>query len=215
MDSSYIKKRDTKSISRYRLKKRIHQIERVLLNLTNGKTESILDIGTADGHVLSEISNTFSFKRVVGIDILSEFTKIAHHRINFIIQAKGECLPFKKDSFRVILSTAVLEHIREISAVLDECYRVLKSDGVLIITVPNPFFDLINGLFVKTYHVQRFTLGKLKQLLKAHNFTVGESTHFMVSPFFQFPFETVIEEFLRKIRMDFLLFNQLIVARKP
>jgi hypothetical protein len=45
-------------------------------------------------------------------------------------------------------------------------------------------------------------------------FIIEEATHFMVSPFSQFPFETVIEKFLRKIKMDFLLFNQLIVARK-
>lgn len=215
MDSSYIKKRNTNSISRYRLKKRIRQIEKVLLDRADYKAESILDIGTADGRVLSEISSMFSFKKVVGIDILPEFAKIAHQRTNWVIQAKGECLPFKKDSFGVILSTAVIEHIKETSLVLDECFKVLKSEGILIITLPNPFFDFINGLFIKTYHVQRFTLSKLKQLLKAHNFIIEEATHFMVSPFFQFPIETVIEEFLRKIKMDFLLFNQLIVARKP
>lgn len=68
MDSSYIKKRNTNSISRYRLKKRIRQIEKVLFNRADYKAESILDIGTADGRVLSEISSMFSFKKVVGID---------------------------------------------------------------------------------------------------------------------------------------------------
>ncbi|MEW6614390.1 MAG: class I SAM-dependent methyltransferase [Thermodesulfobacteriota bacterium] len=214
MDSSYIKKRDAKSISRYRLKKRIHQIEKVLLDLTNGKAEGILDIGTADGRVLAEITSRFSFTKVVGIEILPDFAKIARQKINWVIQAKGECLPLKKDSFGVILATAVIEHIKETSLFLDECFNVLKSEGFLIITLPNPFFDFINGLFVNTYHVQRFTLGKIKQLLKAHNFKIEEATHFMISPFFQFPFETIIEKFFRKIKMDFLLFNQLIVARK-
>ena len=51
--------------------------------------------------------------------------------------AEGQRLPFRERSFDVIYCCHVLEHIRNDSAALMEMERVLKDDGVLLLSVPN------------------------------------------------------------------------------
>lgn len=55
-----------------------------------------------------------------GIDIVSDITSI----------------PVSDESFDVILCTEVLEHIPDPISALKEFYRILRPDGILIITVP-------------------------------------------------------------------------------
>jgi ubiquinone/menaquinone biosynthesis C-methylase UbiE len=48
----------------------------------------------------------------------------------------GITIPFNDNSFDCILSSEVFEHIFNINEVLDELSRVLKKDGVILITCP-------------------------------------------------------------------------------
>jgi len=48
----------------------------------------------------------------------------------------GEELPFKDNSFDVVISVAVLEHVRYPWRCADEIARVLKSGGTLVAMVP-------------------------------------------------------------------------------
>ena len=62
-------------------------------------------------------------------------------------------LPFKDDSFDAVYHSHVLEHLdpRDGEALLDECFRVLKPNGVLRIVVPN--LEQIATLYLN-YHRQ-------------------------------------------------------------
>lgn len=50
--------------------------------------------------------------------------------------ALGQPLPLPSESVDTILSTQALEHVSNIDFYLKECQRLLKPDGVLILTVP-------------------------------------------------------------------------------
>jgi len=54
-----------------------------------------------------------------------------------IQDAPGERLPFPPNSFDVVYSCNVLEHVQDPSVVLQEMSRVLKPGGMLHLTVPN------------------------------------------------------------------------------
>lgn len=54
-----------------------------------------------------------------------------------IVMGCGESLPFDNESFDVIVSFHVLEHVNEPAQVLEECIRALKPNGYLYIIVPN------------------------------------------------------------------------------
>lgn len=60
-----------------------------------------------------------------------------------IKDAPGETIPFPDDSFDIVYSSNVLEHVLSPSAVLREAIRVLKPGGTLQIVCPNylSYFD--------------------------------------------------------------------------
>jgi len=47
-------------------------------------------------------------------------------------------VPFDDNFFDVVTMMAVLEHLNNISLILKEVYRILKPNGILILTTPNP-----------------------------------------------------------------------------
>jgi ubiquinone/menaquinone biosynthesis C-methylase UbiE len=47
-------------------------------------------------------------------------------------------LPLKSEIFDCVTLLAVIEHLDYPSFILEECYRILKSEGVLILTTPTP-----------------------------------------------------------------------------
>lgn len=46
-------------------------------------------------------------------------------------------LPFKADSFDAVISIETIEHLGKPADFLKECHRILKRDGVLILSTPN------------------------------------------------------------------------------
>jgi SAM-dependent methyltransferase len=54
-----------------------------------------------------------------------------------VIAAVGESLPFRDNSFDVIISLEVLEHVEHPAAVLREVFRILKPGGWFYLTCPN------------------------------------------------------------------------------
>jgi SAM-dependent methyltransferase len=91
----------------------------------------LLDIGSGESPY-REIF-TPSVVRYISLDYISRFnSKIEGIDIN----ADCRYLPFKPNSFETILSTHVLEHVRDPRKLLSEAYSVLKDNGYLIIVVP-------------------------------------------------------------------------------
>ena len=94
----------------------------------------LLDLGCGTGINLSTFKK---FTKVKGIDsslLALEFCRKRGH--NNVVKAKAEKLPFKDNAFDTILALDILEHIKYDDKVLAETYRVLKKDGILILTVP-------------------------------------------------------------------------------
>lgn len=62
---------------------------------------------------------------------------------NVIFNGRGEALPFSDNSFDLVFSTNVLEHVESPEMVLGEAIRVCKKGGIIQIVVPNygSFFD--------------------------------------------------------------------------
>lgn len=70
-------------------------------------------------------------------------------------------LPFKDDAFDCVKCTELLEHVENPDKVIKEIPRVLKSSGVLILSMPFNF-----PIHADPYDFQRFTDYKLKRMLE-------------------------------------------------
>ena len=78
-------------------------------------------------------------------------------------------LPFEDNSFDTIILTQVLEHIDEPTKALDEVKRVLKKNGVIIISVP-----FIYQSHAIPYDFFRYSEYSLRKICKDYNYKILE-----------------------------------------
>lgn len=74
-------------------------------------------------------------------------------------------IPVNNDVFDILLLNEVLEHLESPEEVIQECYRVLKKDGKLIITMP-----FLCAIHADPYDFQRWTDVKIKLELEKVGF---------------------------------------------
>ncbi|MGB9792759.1 MAG: class I SAM-dependent methyltransferase [Thermacetogeniaceae bacterium] len=101
--------------------------------------EEILDVGCGTGNFSLELARLGA--KVTGIDISEEMLGVARRKaeaegleIKFL---KGDvmCLPFADESFDKVVSVTALEFAPDLKAALEECYRVLRPGGRLVVGV--------------------------------------------------------------------------------
>jgi 2-polyprenyl-6-hydroxyphenyl methylase/3-demethylubiquinone-9 3-methyltransferase len=118
-------------------------IER-LIDVSNEKI-SVLEVGCGGGILAEEFAGMGFI--TTGIDpaeqsILSarSHAKENNLNINYLI-GSGETLPFRNNSFDIVLCCDVLEHVNDLPKVISEISRVLKNKGLFI-------YDTFNRTFL-------------------------------------------------------------------
>lgn len=113
---------------------RLHEYE-------NFKGKRVLDIGCGNGYVLNHYSMNGAI--TTGIDLTWTGVNLSKKRFEMentngsFLNANGETLPFKNDSFDCVCSMGVLHHTPDTIKALDEIFRVLKPGGRLILMFYN------------------------------------------------------------------------------
>jgi SAM-dependent methyltransferase len=74
---------------------------------------------------------------ITGLDIEHERLQEAKTRGGDVVTGAGEALPFAKESFDLVLSHEVLEHVADDQAAIDEIVRILRPGGRLVLFCPN------------------------------------------------------------------------------
>ncbi|HDH96829.1 MAG TPA: class I SAM-dependent methyltransferase, partial [Proteobacteria bacterium] len=129
----------------------------------------VLDLGCGCGYGTYELAEAGA-RLAVGIDNSDEAIRYARsryrHRRSFFAVADALELPFGDDSFDVIVCMEVLEHLEDQKALLSEIARVLKGDGILLISTPNPNRPTISGeREPNPFHVREVELEEFRDLL--------------------------------------------------
>jgi len=137
-------------------------------NLVNNK--NVLDAACGEGYG-SQLLAKYA-KKVVGIDIDEKSIKHAQNRypiknLNFI-KTSVTNLPFEDNSFDVIVSFETLEHLLEQEQMLAEFNRVLKSDGLLIISTPDKKYYSDETGFTNEFHLKELYKAEFKNLLDTY-----------------------------------------------
>lgn len=215
LDKNYTLGRKTKKSWQYRLKRRTYEVVQAINKHHSSNIGAVLDIGTAEGFMLNLIKKQFPHAKCIGLEYSQELINLNQNKNIKIIQGDAQKLPFEKNSFDIAIATAVIEHLPEPFKMLAETYRVLKPNGIFILTTPSPFFDKIAELINKeeSHHLEKFNLKRLKSDFKKAGFQVLQAEKFMISPM-GFPVELKIEKAIKLIKLDFILLNQLIIGKK-
>jgi len=138
----------------------VSRIQKTVKMLETG--EYALDIGCYIGHMTIKIAERY--KKVIGIDILPHNIKYARQlfaRPNIeymVMDAQNIASNFKAETFDCVVLTEVLEHIANPYLLIQSCHRLLKKDGIMIVSTPN-------ALSLKSY-IDYLTLRSITHAVK-------------------------------------------------
>ena len=94
----------------------------------------VLEIGAGTSTLLQDLGPTGSVTCDLTVQAL---LRQRPDRRFAAVAAAGEHLPFRDGSFDAIYAINVLEHAADVVSILDECSRVLQSDGRILAITPN------------------------------------------------------------------------------
>jgi len=107
-------------------------------------TLTIGDMGSGFGIFATLLGNSFPKSKVIGLDketidtlvISKSVSNMCNVQNTSFIRADACMCPFSGKKFDILFALDILEHIPEALNALYELKRVLKEDGILIISVP-------------------------------------------------------------------------------
>ncbi len=178
---------------------RVVNVIKLIKNEIRGKDSKdikLLSLGCASGIVEKEILDLGV--KVYGVDIAEKPLKEAAKK--GVITKKADItkkLPFASESFDIILAAEVIEHLIDIRPFFAEMNRLLKKEGVIVLTTPNmgKLLDRIKFLFgiapehdapldKNLYlHIRLFTYDLLEKTFTTFNFKIEN----LSSNFVEFP----------------------------
>lgn len=133
----------------YDLKSRIIKAKRIIKLLEIyfasplAKLE-ILDIGGSTGIIANELAKTF--RKVTVTDIDKGALKFAGKKFKrknlFFKYADAMKMPFRQNSFDVVICTHVYEHVPSPKKLFNEIHRILKPGGVCYLAAQNKLWPL-------------------------------------------------------------------------
>lgn len=128
---------------------------------------SLLDVGCGDGMLMSRVAPLFD--RVVGVDADASAIGLAAGKL----RGRANCearhvasydLPFADETFDVVTSADVIEHLKDPGQHLREITRVLRRAGALVLTTP----QWRAGRTWDQRHEKEYKAGELAALLAGH-----------------------------------------------
>ncbi len=147
--------------------KNIPKLSSKIQSLVTGK-KHVLDIGCASGWFTHYIDSDASYTGISysqsDIDVIEKMGHTAH-----LVNLDTEPLPLPDMSVDLVFISHVVEHFEkaELIALMNECRRVMKDGGVIILMTPtdyHPFF------YAEWTHVRPYNHGSLPGLLRDFDF---------------------------------------------
>jgi GT2 family glycosyltransferase/glycosyltransferase involved in cell wall biosynthesis/ubiquinone/menaquinone biosynthesis C-methylase UbiE len=128
------------------------------------REKRVLDVASGSGYGC-EILAAAGASEVVGIDYSPETVRYSlerhsHGDPRFTVGDAGH-LPFADDAFDVVVSFETIEHVRDPIAMLHEVKRVLKPNGLFLVSTPN------KGVYIEgnEFHLHEFTYDEFEQAI--------------------------------------------------
>lgn len=129
------------------------------------ENKDVIDCASGTGYGADILEKLGRAKSVVGVEINKEAVEYANKlygagNVKFLLGSILE-LPFEDNSFDIFTSFETIEHVENEKQQLSEVKRVLKHNGLYILSTPNDW----NNEFINPYHVRSYTYESLKSAL--------------------------------------------------
>ncbi len=165
---------DSEEANAYFNKKSFEFTKSVLLKAIGEiEDKKIVDIGCGTGHATS----CFSEKNIIlGVDISLKILYLAKEKGLLPVQSSATKLPFRSNSFEVIICNNLLQTVSEGESVMDEIERISAKGGKVFIVTSNRD-GILNRIFSflerKKYQKMRlYSIGEIASYLKRKGFQI-------------------------------------------
>lgn len=133
---------------------------------------NVLDLGCGSGYGAASLADTAL--HVTAVDVSAEAAAYAADRYkapNLIFQAiaADATLPFVDESFDVVLSFQVIEHVSDEAHYFREARRVLKRGGMMVVITPDRRLRLLP--YQKPWnrwHLREYSMASLRKVVEPH-----------------------------------------------
>jgi ubiquinone/menaquinone biosynthesis C-methylase UbiE len=130
------------------------------------KNKIVLDVACGSGYGTKLLAD--NAKKAFGVDVdkpTIEYAKkhYASNNTEFLV-GDGEHIPLPDHSVDVVITYETIEHIRDYEQFMRDISRVLKPDGLAVISTPNDL-EFAEG---NHYHLHEFTEEELEGLVRKH-----------------------------------------------
>jgi 2-polyprenyl-3-methyl-5-hydroxy-6-metoxy-1,4-benzoquinol methylase len=155
------------------------QVETKILSDFIVNDNKVLEIGCGAGHL-----SDYLFEQgvnIISIDFSNYMIEGIKKSYPYLtpIQMSAEILAFKNNTFDLVVSYELIEHLYEVEAHFKEVKRVLKTGGIYLIKTPNrqldklyTILDSIDKKYRKAFHPSLQSHSNLKNKLQKLGFDV-------------------------------------------
>ena len=130
-------------------------------------------------HAEVDPKTTATEKTIIGLDISDVSCQYAREDIGIPV-IRGDLenpLPFRKESFDLIILADVLEHLTNDRQLLTQAFDCLKLHGMVIVTVP-AYSHMWSLWDERLHHKRRYSLADLKEKVATAGLAITKATYF-------------------------------------
>lgn len=126
----------------------------------------VLDVGCADGYVLKKTLEINDSCKCYGVDVLEKNLREIPNCDIRVSDARN--LPFADKFFDIVFVLDMLEHVKDFEQIIKEIKRVLKPNGVAILSGPTEtwFYKFCRFLWLRKFSMDEFHLYNIYEIEK-------------------------------------------------
>jgi len=141
-----------------------------------GTGARVLDVGCGVGTLLAFLGRHTRLQGC-GVDLHPDALRYCRRRGVFAVAAADAvALPFRDQTFDLVVCQDVVEHVREEAVILSELRRVTAAGGLVLVVVP-AFGLLWSARDVQLGHHRRYRLPRLRERMTAAGFEIVHGTY--------------------------------------
>jgi ubiquinone/menaquinone biosynthesis C-methylase UbiE len=148
----------------------IDHLHRYALAMQLIEDKDILDIASGEGYGSFLLSK--GSKSVIGVDISAEAVEHStkkYKKSNLLFKTgAADSIPLPDGSIDVVVSFETIEHLDRHNEMIIEIKRVLRHDGILIISSPDKSNYSESPGITNPFHIKELYQKEFKALLRAH-----------------------------------------------
>lgn len=135
----------------------------ILSLLERNRNALVIDLGCDDGKWTKKIGLCIGTNSLFGVEIVKERNKLAKKQGIKVTECDlNNQLPFQKNSFDVVHSNQVIEHLNDTDTFISEIFRILKPGGYAIISSEN--LSSWHNIFALLFGYQPFSMTNFSSL---------------------------------------------------